>query len=115
EKTPRQKTPREKTPRQKKTMSPSHLERASEWSGVRAGDPVEIAGLSARSTSWSFLAYVRNVRTGEEWVEVVGGRAGRRAVRCFRPELVFDPSPRSARRAVRAKRASLASSPRLPF
>ena len=110
----RQRATGEKTPRESAT-GPSHLERVSEWSGVRAGDPVEIAGLRARSTSWSFLAYVRNVRTGEDWVEVVGGRDGRRAVRCFRPELVFDPSPRSARRGVGPTRAPLANSPRLPF
>jgi len=71
--------------------------------------------MRARSTSWSFLAHVRNVRTGEEWVEVVGGRAGSRAVRSFRPEVVFAPAPRSARRGARATRAPLADSPRLPL
>ena len=102
-------TPRPTTPR------PTHLERTTEWSGVRAGDPVEVAGPRARSATWSFLAHVRNVRTGEEWIEVVGGRAGSRAVRSFRPELVFAPSSRSARRAARAMRAPLAESPRLPL
>ena len=97
------------------TAAPPHLERTSEWLGVRAGDAVEVAGQRGRSTSWSFLAHVRNVRTGEEWIEVVGGRAGSRAVRSFRPELVFAPSPRSGRRAQRAPRAPLVDSPRLPL
>jgi hypothetical protein len=82
-----------------------HLERTGQWSGVRTGDPVEVAGVRARSTSWSFLAHVRNVRTGEEWVEVVGGRAGSRAVRSFRPEQIFPPGSRS----------SLVDAPRLPL
>jgi hypothetical protein len=94
---------------------PSHLLRSTEWSGVRVGDPVEVAGSRARSATWTFLAHVRNVRTGEEWVEVVGGRAGSRAVRSFRPELVFAPSSRSTGRGARALRASLADAPRLPL
>ena len=114
QKTTGQKATGQKTTGQKAT-GPSHLMRTTDWSGVRAGDPVEVAGLRARSAKWSFLAHVRNVRTGEEWVEVVGGRAGSRAVRSFRPELVFAPSPRSARRGARAMRAPLADSPRLPL
>ncbi|HVC15044.1 MAG TPA: hypothetical protein VND62_09320 [Acidimicrobiales bacterium] len=106
--------------------APSHLERTTEWSGVRAGDPVEVAGLRARSASWTFLAHVRNVRTGEEWVEVVGGRPGSRAVRSFRSEQILPPSARPARgtgraggsragRAGRAPAAPLADAPRLPI
>lgn len=100
--------------------APSHLERSCEWSGVRAGDPVEVAGVRARTTSWEFLAHVRNVRTGEEWVEVVGGREGSRAVRSFRPEQIFAPSPRPARggrgaRGARGDRAPLVDAPRLPL
>lgn len=98
--------------------SAAHLERSTEWAGVRTGDPVEVSGVRARSTSWSFLAHVRNVRTGEEWVEVVGGRPGSRAVRSFRPEQIFSPSPRSARgggKAPRGARAPLSEAPRLPL
>jgi hypothetical protein len=98
--------------------SPSHLRRSSEWAGVRAGDPVEVTGVRGRSTSWSFVAHVRNERTGDEWVEVVGGRAGSRAVRSFRPEQIFAPSPRATRRGVKgagAPRAPLADAPRLPL
>jgi len=79
--------------------APSHLERAGEWAGVRAGDPVRVRGVRTRSASWSFLAHVRNVRTGEEWVEVVGGSQGKRAVRSFRPELILPPAPRGGRRS----------------
>ncbi len=98
----------------------SHLERSSEWAGVRAGDPVEVAGLRSRATSWEFVAHVRNARTGEEWVEVVGGRPGSRAVRSFRPEQIFAPVPRSARGARVARgraggRVPLADEPRLPL
>ena len=94
---------------------------------MRTGDPVEVAGLRARSTSWSFLAHVRNVRTGEEWVEVVGGRAGSRAVRSFRPEQIFAPAPRPGRRraggaggagaapGAGGARAPLSDAPRLPL
>ncbi|MGH8987844.1 MAG: DUF7246 family protein [Acidimicrobiales bacterium] len=90
----------------------AHLERKAEWAGVRAGDRVEIAGNRARSATWSFLAHVRNVRTGDEWVEVVGGRAGSRAVRSFRPESVFAPSPRGSRGP---RAAPLTEVPRLPL
>ncbi len=96
----------------------ARLERSTEWAGLRSGDPVEVAGDRARSTSWSFLAHVRNVRTGDEWVEIVGGRAGRRAVRSFRPEQIFAPSPRRTGRATRtgrAPRAPLSEAPRLPL
>lgn len=90
----------------------AHLERSTEWAGVRAGDPVEVAGVRARTTTWSFLAHVKNVRTGDEWVEVVGGRAGSRSVRSFRPEQIFAPSAGASRRA---PRAPLSDAPRLPL
>jgi hypothetical protein len=90
----------------------AHLERATAWAGVRTGDPVEVAGVRARSTTWSFLAHVKNVRTGEEWVEVVGGRTGSRSVRSFRPEQIFAPSTRASRRV---PRSPLSDAPRLPL
>jgi hypothetical protein len=79
---------------------------------MRPGDRVEVAGMRARAAAWSFLAHVRNVRTGEEWVEVVGGRAGSRAVRSFRPEQIFAPSRRPGRGTTRAP---LSEAPRLPL
>lgn len=88
------------------------LERSTSWSGVRAGDPVEVSGTRLRSASWTFLAHVRNGATGEEWVEVVGGRSGDRKLRSFRPEQVY---PRHGRSATARRAASLAEAPQLPL
>jgi len=72
---------------------------------------VEVAGLKIRGATFTFVAHVRNLATGDESVEVVGGRAGERKLRSFRPEQVY---PWSARRT--AKRAvSLADAPQLPL
>ncbi len=67
------------------------LVRSAAWAGLRPGDPVTVAaaGQGMRSATWEFLAHVRNAKTGEEWVEVVGGKRGDRKVRSFRPEAVF--------------------------
>jgi hypothetical protein len=62
-------------------MAPSDLQRSTHWAGLRPGDPVVVSGTRMRSASWSFVAQVSNVETGETWVEVVGGRSGDRAVR----------------------------------
>lgn len=99
------------------------LVRASTWAGVRAGEPVEVAGTRMRGARWSFLAHVHNRATGDEWVEVVGGRGDDRAVRSFRPEQVFPPSGRPVpspgrvrgRRGARRPRPSLAEAPQLPL
>lgn len=64
-----------------------------------------------RAASWAFLAHVRNTRSGEEWVEVVGGRGGDRAVRSFPPGQVFPPDGPGSR----SDGPSLADAPRLPF
>lgn len=110
-----------------------HLVRVEEWSGVRAGDPVEVAGTRLRGARWTFLAHVRNAASGAEWVEVVGGRGGDRALRSFRPDQVFPvvgwsaKSGRSAksgggagaggsrRRRPGGAPASLAQAPQLPL
>ena len=44
---------------------------------------------AAARASWQFVAHVTNGETGEVWVEVVGGRAGDRAVRSFRPDQLY--------------------------
>jgi hypothetical protein len=62
-----------------------------------------------RSASWSFVAQVSNVETGETWVEVVGGRSGDRAVRSFRPDQIYAPSAKPGRDS------SLADEPGLPL
>lgn len=91
---------------------PSELDRSKSWAGLRAGDPVDVEGTRLRGARWTFLAHVRNRDTGEEWVEVVGGRSGDRKLRSFRPGQVYAPRGRTAagRRA-----ASLAEAPQLPF
>lgn len=88
---------------------PEHLERSESWHGLRPGDPVEIAGPTARGATWRFQAYVRNTRNGAESVEVVGGGPGEHHVRSFLPEQVF---PVGARRR---GGPSLAQAPQLPL
>lgn len=88
---------------------PDHLVRSDSWNGLRAGDPVDIAGSGSRSATWRFKAHVRNTRNGSESVEVVGGGPGEHNVRSFRPEQVF---PVGARRS---GVPSLADWPQLPL
>jgi hypothetical protein len=88
------------------------LERSVTWAGLRAGDPVMVTGTRLRSASWSFSAFVRNTKTGEVWVEVVGGRPGDRNTRSFRPEQVFPPG---RRRAGNPTSPSFAEAPQLPL
>jgi hypothetical protein len=86
------------------------LKRSETWSGLRPGDPVEIAGVAGRGLHWVFRAHVRNERNGAESVEVAGGREGEHHVRSFRPDQVF---PLGGRR--RSGSPSLAQAPQLPF
>jgi hypothetical protein len=88
---------------------PSDLRRTIRWAGLAPGDPVLVTGTRIRGATWSFVAHVANVETGEVWVEVVGGRAGDRAVRSFRPEQIYAPSARPGRDL------SLAEAPGLPL
>lgn len=60
------------------------------------------------------MAHVRNTRTGDEWVEVAGGRPGNHAVRSFRPEQIF-PVPNGGPPRKKAPGPSLAEAPRLPL
>jgi hypothetical protein len=89
-----------------------NLERAVTWAGLRPGDPVDVKGPAIRGATWAFVAFVRNTRTGAEWVEVVGGKAGDRMIRSFPPERVFPPV---AGRGRGAAPASLADAPQLPL
>lgn len=83
--------------------------RRDAWAGVRAGDPVEVAGVPARR-SWVFVAHVTNEETGESWVEVRGGRPGEAKFRAFDAESLY---PVGARRGSRWRRPPLARAPRL--
>ena len=65
-----------------------------------------------RSAQWQFVAHVRNTNTGDEWIDVVGGRPGDRKLRSFSPDRVFAPAAGQGRRNARA---SLADEPMLPF
>lgn len=107
--------PRRKAAKEAPPSPAPHLERSTSWAGLRAGERVRVDGVRERSAVWSFVAYVRNARSGEEWVEVAGGRLGAHAVRSFRPEQIFPFSGSGPRAGKRSAAASLADAPRLPL
>jgi hypothetical protein len=87
----------------------AELQRTVHWAGLQSGDPVQVQGTRIRGASWSFVAHVANTATGEEWVEVVGGGPGDRAVRSFRVDQIYAASARPGRDP------SLAEAPGLPL
>ncbi len=86
--------------------------RTNAWHGVRRGDAVVVDGPKERRQRWTFVAYALNESTGEEWVEVRGGRLGESKGRSFRPEQIF---PIGARKGKRVVGLSLATAPQLPL
>lgn len=84
--------------------------RTRAWHGLRDGDPVVVDDDRARRQAWVFVAHARNESTGEEWVEVRGGRVGESKGRAFAPGRIF---PAGARRGTRVVGPSLADAPRL--
>jgi hypothetical protein len=84
--------------------------RSKAWNGVRYGDVVVVNGPKERRQHWTFVAFVVNESTGEEWVEVRGGRVGESKGRSFRPEMIF---PQGSRKGSRVVGLSLASAPQL--
>lgn len=90
-------------------MAPTDLQRATHWAGLSPGDPVQVEGTRLRSASWAFVAHVTNTESGEQWIEVVGGRTGDRKVRSFRPDQLYAVSARPGRDP------SLADAPGLPL
>ncbi len=84
--------------------------RTRAWNGLRDGDPVVVDEDRARAHAWVFVAHARNEATGEEWVEVRGGRAGEAKGRAFAPQRIY---PAGARRGRRVVGPSLADAPRL--
>ena len=85
--------------------------RSSTWSGLKVGDRVDVDKVPGRAQEFSFLAHVVNRSTGESWVEVVGGRAGTKAVRSFHPGQIF---PKGALRS-KGGALSLEDQPGLPL
>jgi len=89
-----------------------NLERSTQWAGLRAGDTVVVDGAKERRQHWVFVAHVRNEVTGEEWVDVRGGRTGEAKGRSFRPDLIYPPG---AKRGARLVGLPLALAPQLPL
>jgi hypothetical protein len=89
---------------------PGAVVRSPAWHGVCAGEAVTIYGVKERRQHWTFVAHARNEATGDEWIEVRGGRVGESKGRSFRPELIY---PAGALRGGRVLAPSLADAPRL--
>ena len=79
---------------------------------MRTGDPVVVDGVKERRQFWVFVAHVVNEATGDEWVEVRGGRVGEAKGRSFRPDVIY---PGNAKRGSRLVGLSLADAPQLPI
>jgi hypothetical protein len=94
------------------TPTASHLQRSSEWAGLREGDRVDVVDARERGGSWSFGAHVTNVETGAVWVEVVGGKGGEQRRRSIRPDQVF---PHRSTRRGSAPLSPLSDAPQLPL
>ena len=84
----------------------------TKWAGLTLGDAVVVDGVKERRQQWVFLAHVLNEDTGDEWVEVRGGRVGEAKGRSFRPELIY---PVGAKKGARLVGQSLAFAPQLPI
>jgi hypothetical protein len=97
--------------RSARPSNPNHR-RSSSWNGVHEGDAVVVDLPKERRNTFTFVAHVLVLATGEEWVEVRGGRAGEVKDRSFRPELLY---PASARKGSRLTGQSLADAPQLPL
>jgi hypothetical protein len=86
------------------------VKRSTFWNGVGKGERVVVNGVKERRQQWVFVAHVRNEDTGDEWVEVRGGRPGESKTRAFRTELIH---PWSTKKGSRAVGPSLVAAPRL--
>jgi len=85
---------------------PARLRRIATWSGLRAGDRVEVDDPRATRSTFEFVALVENLVSGDSWVAVVGGKRGDRKLWSFRPEQIFAPG-------AKGRGPSLAAAPRL--
>jgi hypothetical protein len=93
-------------------MRHGNLVRSTQWAGVQAGDVVIVDGAKERRQHWVFVAHVLNEATGEEWIDVRGGRAGEAKGRSFHPESIY---PAGAKRGSRLAGLSLAAAPQFPL
>jgi hypothetical protein len=84
--------------------------RTTAWHGVRSGDFVVVNGSKERRQQWTFVAHVVNEATGDEWIEVRGGRVGEMKGRSFRPEMIY---PLGSKKGARVVGLSLATAPQL--
>ena len=111
--------PRRPSARRAAEAASEHLDRSEEWNGLRAGDPVVVAGLSLRGATWEFRAHVLNRHNATESVEVIGGRPGDRTIRSFAPNRIFAVVGRTRGRGSSdrhiAGQLSLADAPQLPL
>ncbi len=87
-------------------------QRSTKWNGLNAGDAVVVNLPKELKLSWTFVAHVLNTATGDEWVEVRGGRNGETKGRSFLPELIF---PLSSKKGSKVVGPSIAEAPRLPL
>ena len=72
----------------------SHFARATAWGPFDSGMAVRVLG-QPRS-QFVFLAHVTNTDSGEEWIEVIGGRSGQSLRRSFATDFI-KPVRRSGR------------------
>ncbi len=86
------------------------IRRVGSWAGLVEGDPVAVNVARQSRQRWVFVAHVRNEATGEEWVDVRGGRPGELTRRSFRPDVIY---PVRARRGSRITGPSLYDAPQL--
>lgn len=96
--------------KEKSVIRRGQIVRSSRWNGVRDGDPVVVNGPKERRQQWTFVAHVLNEATGDEWIEVRGGRVGESKGRSFRPDMIF---PSNARQGSRVVGLSLAHAPQM--
>lgn len=90
----------------------SRYQRATTWQGLVAGDLVAVNVERETRSNFEFVAHVRNPETGDEWIELRGGKAGESRIRSFRPETVY---LRSARKGSKFIGLPLSAAPCLPF
>lgn len=97
-------------PRDTTVRRHGQIVRTTSWNGVRSGDKVVVNGLKELRHTWTFVAHVLNEATGDEWIDVRGGRVGESKGRSFRPEMIY---PSGAKKGSKVVGLSLATAPQL--